>query len=176
MSLVEILPGGNIVMRLWGSGRPTSEFPAHLSIHAMCASERPEIRAVLHTHPPNLVAMSHLPDMQAPGALNNAVRRMHPECFVLVPKGIEHVGFRTPGSMDLGEATRDALRKRNVALWSKHGIVSIAPDLEKALDQVEILEKAATIYLLARGAGIRPVGISDKQISETCKFWEVEED
>ncbi|HDS29926.1 MAG TPA: hypothetical protein ENN67_02660 [Firmicutes bacterium] len=75
--------------------------------------------------------------------------------------------------MELGEATMDTLRKRDVALWSKHGIVSIGRDLEKALDQIEILEKAAIIYLLARGAGTGPDGISDDEISETCKFWKV---
>ncbi len=175
MALVAVIDRGKTIRRLWGSGNPTSEFPAHLSIHAMCVDERPEVRAILHTHPPNLVAISHLPELAESGALNEAVRRMHPECFILVPGGIEHIPYKIPGSMDLGGATREALRRRNCALWSKHGIVSIAADLEKALDQVEILEKAAHIYMLTRMTGVKPVGITFEQMKETCKFWRVKD-
>ena len=115
---------------LWGAGPPTSEFPAHLAIHAMCLEKRPEMRAVLHTHPPYLIAMSHLPAMQEPCALDNALRKMHPEVSILVPDGIDIMDYRIPGSVELGLATRDALEKRNLVVWPMHGVVSVAADID----------------------------------------------
>jgi len=173
IGLVELTEmGGRIVCR-WGAYPPTSEFPAHMSIYSACRESRPEIRAVLHTHPPNLIAMTHLPDMQELHKINLALKSMHPEVPILVPDGVACLEFQVPGSMELGTATGEVLTKIRVAIWPMHGVVSIAEDLDKALDQVEILEKAAMIYMLVRSTGQNPVGLSTKQIMESREFWGV---
>jgi rhamnulose-1-phosphate aldolase len=172
--LLKIVDEGRSMRILWGAGPPTSEFPAHLAIHAMCLEKRPEMRAVLHTHPPYLIAMSHLPAMQEPCALDNALRKIHPEVSIQIPDGIDIMDYRIPGSVELGLATRDALVNRNLVVWPMHGVVSVADDIDRALDQVEIVEKAALIYLLVLSTGQQPIGLTDDQISESCRFWGIE--
>jgi len=175
VGLVEMISGGSALRCHWGAAPPTSEFPAHLSIHSNCVRNRPDMKAVLHTHPPNLIAMSHLAGLQKPGALNEALRKMHPEVGILVPGGVGEMGYRIPGSLELGIATGDALASCNVAIWPMHGIVSLAADLDSALDQVEIIEKAARIYMLVLAAGHEPVGLTDQQIRESRAFWGIED-
>jgi len=173
IGLVELTEMGARIVCRWGAYPPTSEFPAHMSIYSACRESRPEIRAVLHTHPPNLIAMTHLPYMQDSGYINTALRSMHPEVPILVPDGVACLEFKIPGSMELGTATGEALLKCRVAIWPMHGVVSIAENLDKALDQIEILEKAATIYMLVRSTGQEPVGLSPTQINDSCGFWGV---
>ena len=166
LGLVEILPGGSAYRRLWGSCPVTSEFPSHLCIHAMCAEGRPEMKAVLHTHPPHVIALSQVSELRQTRALNAALERMHPEVPIRVPRGVVYLDYDAPGTLSLGEKTRDALRTHDVVLWSMHGLVALAPDVERALDLAEVTEKAAEIYLLARSAGRPPEGLSDRQIDE----------
>jgi rhamnulose-1-phosphate aldolase len=174
LGLLKIVDRGDKYLCMWGTAPPTSEFPAHLAVHEMCIDKRPEINAILHTHPPHLIAMSHMPEMQKPGALNRALRAMHPEVGILVPDGIMSIDYRIPGSVDLGEATRDALIDRNMVIWPMHGVVSIASDLDIALDQVEIVEKAAQVYLLVLSGGCEPIGLSPEQIMESRSYWGIE--
>jgi len=176
IGLFEITGNGKKARCHWGTGPPTSEFPAHMSIYSHCIKNKPEINAVLHTHPPNLIAMSHLPEMQWPGKINKMLRSIHPEVSILVPDGIAHIDYDIPGSYELGVSTGEALTSSRCALWPMHGIVSIAEDLEKALDQVEILEKAATIFMLVHGTGQEPVGLTREQVKRSCKFWGIESD
>ena len=174
VGLVEIVDRGDKYACRWGAAPPTSEFPAHLAVHEMCMDKRPDMHAILHTHPPNLIAMSHLPEMRSAGALNRALRAMHPEVGILLPDGIMGMDYRIPGSVELGDATRDALINCNMAVWPMHGVVSLAPDLDMALDQVEIVEKAAQIYMIVLSTGRQPIGLSDEQVRASRKYWGIE--
>jgi len=171
IGLVEIIEQGKSIRCHWGRIPPTSEFPAHLSVYNQCGEKRPDIKSILHTHPPNLIAMSHLPDMQEPGRLNSTLRMMHPELGILLPDGVNTLKYRIPGSIELGAATSDAIITCNVAVWPMHGVVSIAADLDKALDQVEMVEKAAMMYMLVRATGQETVGLSTEQIRESREYW-----
>lgn len=42
--------------------KPTSELPSHLSVHAYLIGKGSPYKASLHTHPIELVAMSHNPE------------------------------------------------------------------------------------------------------------------
>ena len=108
--------------------------------------------------------------------MNRALRKMHPEVGILVPKGIKGMEYRIPGSIELGEATRDAILSCNIAVWPMHGVVSLASDLDKALDQVEIIEKAAWIYMIVRASGEEPIGLTPDQIKKSREYWGVTED
>jgi rhamnulose-1-phosphate aldolase len=164
LGMVEIVKGGAGYSLLWGSAPVTSEFPSHLCIHAMCVSGRPDKKAVLHTHPPHVIAMTQLSDLRRGETFNKALERMHPEVPIRLPRGVVLLDYDTPGSWSLGEATRDALRTHDVAVWSVHGLVALAGDADQALDLAEVAEKAAEIYLLARSAGTKPVGLSDREV------------
>ena len=169
VGLIRVIEGGHAYRILWGAGPSTSELPAHLGIHAMAMAERPEVRAVIHTHPTNLVALSHHPDLQDEAAFNDALFRLHPETRVHLPGRLARLPYIVPGTAELGVATAEALRTRDVVLWSLHGVVAVADRLDRAFDRVEVLEKAAALYLLAAGTGRTPVGMTDGQIDATLK-------
>ena len=51
-------------------------------------------------------------------------------------------------------------------MWEKHGVFAVDKDILDAFDQVDVLNKAAQIYLAARGMGFEPDGMSDAQMRE----------
>ncbi len=165
--LVRVLSNGEEYALLWGKERVTSEFTAHIAVQSMLKKERPEFRAVLHTQPTKLVALTHSPSFHSPEKLVDVLFRMHPENRAILPERIEVLPYAVPASLELGLATARALRSHRLVLWEKHGVVSIGGDLEEALDYVELMEKAAELYWTVASAGIEPTGLSDEQIAET---------
>lgn len=84
--------------------RPTSELPAHLSVHDyLAAAGRPE-RAVVHTHPIELVAMTHNPEFLGRDVLTRLLWSMIPETRAFCPKGVGIVPYTLPGSQELPTA------------------------------------------------------------------------
>lgn len=171
MGIVEICEDGSSYKKLWGKAPATSEFPSHLAVHAMCKAEKPYIKAILHTHPPHLIVLSHFTEMQRKGALNDVLKRMHPEIPILMPSGIELVDYRLPGTVELAHQTVEALRKVSLVVWRMHGVVSIASDIERAYDQIELYEKGAQLYLMGLWAGKRIEGLTDESLKEAWKVY-----
>jgi len=164
--LVELLPGGGSYQVLWGSGRPTSEFICHLAVHDVCAEADPDMLAVLHVHSPHLIALSHLTRLQTSAAFADALQRVHPEgCVILGLCGLTFVPFMVGSTPPLAEATRQALTSNQLAMWSMHGLVVRATDLEAAMDRAEMAERAAQLYLLRLAADPAARGLSDEQLA-----------
>ena len=44
----------------------------------------------------------------------------------------------------------DAAEGHDVVLWEKHGVLAVDTDIIEAFDQIDVLNKAAQIYLLSR--------------------------
>lgn len=170
LGIIKISADGSSYVKLWGKTPVTSEFPSHLAIHSMCKKKRPTIKAILHTHPPYLLVLSHFPEMRKNEALNDVLKRMHPEIPILMPSGMKLLPYRLPGTVKLANETVKALRKVSLVVWCMHGVVSIAPDIEQAYDQVELYEKVAQIYLMGIWAGKRISGLSNESLKEA---WQV---
>ena len=51
-------------------------------------------------------------------------------------------------------------------MWEKHGVFAVDNDIMSAFDQVDVLNKAAQIYLSAKSMGFVPEGMTDKQMQE----------
>jgi rhamnulose-1-phosphate aldolase len=171
IGLIRILPGGEAYTCLWGVPRVTSEFPAHTAIHQMLLAERPDHRAIVHTHPPGLAALTHLAQFRDAEALSNVLFRMHPETNYFLHKQLAYLPYRVPGSVELGRATAEVLRTCKATLWDKHGVVAVGETMSRALDWIEILEKAAQIYWLVASSGQQPVGLTDQQIEALLKMY-----
>jgi len=160
---------------LWGGKRtgflPTSELASHLTIHAFLrANDRPE-KALLHTHPDELIALTHIPDSSTTASINQLLWRMHPEVKIFLPEGINLVPYRPPGSEALAQATVAALSQHRAAVWEKHGCVAIGRDPLEAFDLVDMLNKAARIFFLCKGAGLEPQGLSREQVEELGRLF-----
>ena len=145
---------------------PTSELPSHLSVHARLIAEKSPYRATVHTHPIELVAMSHCRKFLEKDVLTRLLWSMIPETKAFCPLGLGVVPYFLPGSTALAEATLRELEDYDVVLWEKHGVFAKGLDAMDAFDQIDVLEKSAKIYIAARQMGFEPEGMSEEQLAE----------
>lgn len=145
---------------------PTSELPSHLALQDFLIGSGSSYKATLHTHPIELVAMSHIRRFLQPGELTHVLWSMIPETLAFAPLGIGIVPYTLPGSVQLADATLEQIKRYDVVLWEKHGTVAVGTDIMDAFDQTDVLCKAAKIYLAARSMGTEPEGMTDEAMKE----------
>ena len=68
---------------------PTSELPSHLSMHDYLIGSGSKYKASLHTHPIELVAMSHNPAMLEKDVMGKILWSMIPETLAFAPLGLK---------------------------------------------------------------------------------------
>ena len=146
--------------------KPTSELPSHLAVHNDFAGRGLDYKASLHTHPTELVAMSHTDRFLHKDVLSNLLWSMIPETKAFCPRGLGIVDYKLPGSLELAAATIRELADYDVVLWEKHGVFAVGRDILEAFDQVDVLNKSAQIYISARCMGYEPDGMSEEQMKE----------
>lgn len=153
------LNGRGDTYRVAGCGRnprhflPTSELPSHLAIQEYFIISGNGNKAVLHTHPDELVALTHLPIFKSVREINRMLRAIHPEITYHLPRGVGWVPFLKPGSQALGRATVRALLHHDIVLWERHGCLATGPDIVAIFDLVDVLNKGAKIFFLRCRAG-----------------------
>ena len=145
---------------------PTSELPSHLTVHARLIASGSPSKATVHTHPIELVAMSHNPAFLGKDVLTRLLWSMIPETKAFCPLGLGIVPYTLPGSNELADATLKELEDYDVVLWEKHGVFAKGLDVMDAFDQIDVLSKSAKIYVNARAMGFEPEGMSDAQMKE----------
>lgn len=149
---------------------PTSELPSHLAVHNNLIAKGSNYKASVHTHPIELVAMSHTDIFLKKDVLSRLLWSMIPETKAFCPRGLGIVPYMLPSSNELAEATIAALDDDyDVVMWEKHGVFAIGPDVMEAFDMIDTLNKSAIIYKDARSMGFVPDGMSDNQMAEMTK-------
>ena len=149
---------------------PTSELPSHLSVHDYLIAKGLPYRASLHTHPIELVAMTHSRSFLEKDVLTRLLWSMIPETKAFCPRGVGIVPYMLPSSVALAEATIRTLDDGyDVVMWEKHGVFAVDTDIISAFDQVDVLNKSAQIYMSAKSMGFEPEGMSDNQMQEMTK-------
>lgn len=149
---------------------PTSELPSHLSVHNYLLGKGSPYRASLHTHPIELVALSHNKHFLEPDVATRMLWSMIPETKAFCPRGLGIVPYMLPSSTALAEATIEAIdNDYDVVMWEKHGVFAVDTDIMSAFDQVDVLNKSAQIYMCAKNMGFEPDGMTDAQMSEMTK-------
>jgi len=131
--VMRVMPDGTIV----GPHKPSSEYPFHLAIYRA----RPDLRAVLHAHPPALVAFSLIRQIPATD--------MIPNCHNLCPR-VGMAKYAVPGSQQLGEYIAEEFRKDyDIVMLENHGVVIGSDDLFSAFMSFETLDYVARIQINA---------------------------
>lgn len=148
---------------------PTSELPSHLTVHANLIAKGSPYKATVHTHPIELVAMSHNREFLKKDVLTNILWSMIPETKAFCPLGLGIVPYELPSSKALADATLKELEDYDVVLWEKHGVFAKGLDVMDAFDQIDVLSKSAKIYVNARSMGFEPEGMTDEQMKEMTK-------
>ena len=145
---------------------PTSELPSHLALQNYLLLTGSSYKATLHTHPIELVAMSHIRRFLDSDELTRVLWSMIPETLAFAPLGIGVVPYKLPGSIELADATLEQIKWHDVVLWEKHGTVAVGTDIMDAFDQTDVLCKAAKIYLSACSMGSEPEGMTPQAMKE----------
>lgn len=148
---------------------PTSELPAHLSVHNRLIEKGSPYKASLHTHPIELIAMTHCKKFLEKDVATNLLWSMIPETKAFCPRGLGIIPYELPSSVKLAEATIEQLEDYDVAMWEKHGVFAVDVDVMSAFDQVDVLNKSALIYIAAKNMGFEPDGMSQEQMQEMTR-------
>jgi rhamnulose-1-phosphate aldolase len=177
LEVIEIDAAGERFRVVWGRARgPTSELMPHLRAHAARVPVTDgRDRAVIHTHPPHLIALTYALDLDT-AALTRLLWAMHTECIVVFPEGCGFAEWRLPGSEELAEATAAILERRPMAVWQFHGIVAAGASLEAAFGLIDTAEKAAEIYVKASALAHPPKKLSAEQLTALARRFGVEPD
>ncbi len=147
--------------------KPTSELPSHLSVHNYLLAKGSPYRASLHTHPIELVALTHNKKFMEKDVATRMLWSMIPETKAFCPRGVGMVPYMLPSSVELADATIKAIDDDyDVVMWEKHGVFAVDTDIMSAFDQVDVLNKSALIYIASKNMGFEPDGMSDAQMKE----------
>jgi len=146
---------------------PTSELPSHLSVHNYLLAKGSPYRASVHTHPIELVALTHSQKWMQKDVATRMLWSMIPETKAFCPRGLGMIPYLMPSGTELAQATIDTLNDDyDVVMWEKHGVFAVDVDVMAAFDQIDVLNKSAQIYISARNMGFEPEGMSDAQMKE----------
>ena len=132
--------------RIEGACDPSIETPLHLTVYR----ERPDVNAVVHTHPPFASIFA---------VLNEPVPALFDEVAVAIGPSAEMVPYGLSGSAELQSNVAQKLgSRRHCYLLQNHGALSIGVNMDKACQYAELLEKTAAIYYRALATG-KPVSL-----------------
>jgi L-fuculose-phosphate aldolase len=152
----ELRPDELVVVRIGHAERdarsisglgPSSDLAIHLAVHAA----RPDIGALAHAHLPASMGLTLAGEYPDPASL--------PETALLLPR-LPFVAFGEMGSAELARRIAEKLAEgpeplAGAALLERHGAVAVGPDLETAVDRLELIEVLCRTWrdaLLLRGA------------------------
>ena len=152
---------------------PTSELPSHLILQDFLIGSGSTYKATLHTHPIELVALSHSREFLDSEKLTRILWSMIPETLAFAPLGIGVVPYALPSSVELADATLEMVKKYDVVLWEKHGTVAVGEDLIEAFDQTDVLNKAAILYKTAKEFGFTPDGLTPEAVQQIRDYFKL---
>lgn len=145
--IICVKPDGTIE----GIHKPSVELPFHIKIY----QKRPDIKAIIHAHPPALVAFSIV--RKIPNT------RLIPDAHLLCqPVGMAEYGL--PGSEDLGNKIAAKFEEGcKTVMLENHGVVVGSEDLFKAFMAFETLDFCARLEINASILGT-PIALTDREI------------
>jgi L-fuculose-phosphate aldolase len=132
--LIKVDGEGNL---LEGERKPTSEIKMHLRVY----KERPEIKSVVHVHPPYATAFAI-----AGVPLNQATM---PELIVTLGT-VPIAEYGTPSTSEISDAISPYIPHHNGVLLENHGALTWGETLDEAYFLMESLESCAKINWIAR--------------------------
>ncbi len=112
--------------------RPSSEVKMHLEVY----KERPDVKSVVHAHPPYATSFA-----VAGVPLNRCVL---PEAVIFIG-AVPTAKYGLPSTMEIPDAIREHIKNSDVILLENHGALTLGSDLLNAYYKMETLEHTADI-------------------------------
>ncbi len=137
--LIKVDLAGNVT-ESHADWQPSSELKMHLQVY----KDRPDIRAVVHAHPPyaTTFAIAHMP-------LNKPLVAEAIVALGCVPVA----GYGTPSTNEIPEAVAPYLEKFDAVLLANHGALAWGTDLISAYHKLESVEFYAKLTFLSMQLG-----------------------
>jgi L-fuculose-phosphate aldolase len=123
-----------------GDRDPSTELKMHLAVY----EHRPDVKAVVHAHPPLATGFA-----VAGIALDRAVLAE----VICTLGSIPIADYATPSTEELPDAVRKYIRAHDGLLLANHGALTVGTDLYNAYYKMETIEHFAQISLVARTLG-----------------------
>lgn len=135
--IVRITPDGEP----HGKNRPSVEHHFHRAIYR----NRPDIRAILHAHPPMLVSYSIAGELPDPAIVAGAASRCGKSVYA---------PYAVPGSTKLGENIAAEFDKGyDVVMLENHGVVTGGPTMPEVFQKFETIDHVARMAYGAKLLG-----------------------
>ncbi len=136
-----------------GRHKPSSEYPFHRAIYEC----RPDIKSIIHAHPPALVSFSivrQIPDTNIIPQAKNVCGK------------IGYAQYELPGSEELGEEIAGQFKGgKNAVIMENHGAVVGGSDLGDTFQRFETLEFCGRTIIYGNTIG-SPKYLSNAEIEE----------
>ncbi len=157
MSKGMLEPGDLVVVdrnghKLSGHREVSSEIAMHVLIYRL----RPDIRGVVHAHPPTATGFA-----AAGMALDQALVSE----VVLALGSVPLACYGTPGTPELCQALEPLIPSHNAVLMANHGVVTLGEDLTRAFMNMETVEHFAKICLVTHLLGRQEV-LSEQDVDK----------
>ena len=124
-----------------GPHKPSSEFPFHKAIY----EKRPDLRAVVHAHPPALVSFSIVREIPDTRIIPQANRVCGP---------VGYAPYALPGSESLGENIAGTFAEGyNIVILENHGMAAGGFTILSAFQRLETLDFCARTLIRANSLG-----------------------
>jgi L-fuculose-phosphate aldolase len=120
------------------------EVSSEIQMHALIYRMRPEIRGVVHAHPPTATGFA---------AAGMALDRALVSEIVVALGSVPLANYGTPGTPELLEALEPFIPGHDAILMANHGAVTYAEDVLHAYMHMETVEHFAKISLVAHVLG-----------------------
>jgi L-fuculose-phosphate aldolase len=135
-----------------GHNRPSSEFPFHRTIF----EKRPDVKAIIHAHPPALVAFSIANEIPNTNVM--------PKSRLICGK-VGYAKYAVPGSQELGDKIAAVFEKGyDSVLLENHGVATSGSDVLQAFQRFETLDFCARLHIRSRILG-EPHILDDHEIA-----------
>jgi L-fuculose-phosphate aldolase len=126
---------------LFGNYKPSSELKMHIAAYKL----RPELRAIVHGHPPTCTAFTI--------AGISLAKCILPE-VVMTLGVIPTAGYATPTTGEVPDSIKDYIAKYDAIILDRHGAITVSKtDVFDAYYKLEKIEHTAKITLKARQLG-----------------------
>lgn len=145
-----------------GERRPSSEVLMHLAIFR----SRPEINAIIHTHPKMTIALC---------SAGHDLKAMYADYHVYLGWNVPHVDYVTVTTPALADVVDEAFKPGNEALPDKgkvvgmilrnHGAITVGNSIKEAMFRTAAIEEQAFIQWHALQVGT-PVYLSDEELTK----------
>ena len=148
---------------LEGSGKVSTELPMHLR----CYAERPDVRAVVHAHPPMSTTFAVADKPLDDYAMIESI---------CVLGSVPVAPYATPGTDEVPESIAPYLKNHDAILLRAHGSLTVGCDLRTAYYRMETLEHIAKITLFSKllgGAKDLPRDEIDRLIERRTSFYKM---